>query len=169
MYDCSVVPQLLNIFLQTLFLLPLSKSKMVILICLYFSMFCHLPSLDFLYRIDNIFVVTITASFLQPFWWFFQVLKLEKKSQRQTFTPFFSRIRDFFVCLYYTIKAYLCHDLYHAGVDLKTAQHLLGHSDIKMTANIYTHVNKGAVKAASLKLNDFLSDSQNKKKPKIII
>ncbi len=52
-------------------------------------------------------------------------------------------------------------NLYHAGVDLKTAQHLLGHSDIKMTANIYTHVNKGTVKAASLKLNDFLSGSQN--------
>ncbi len=30
--------------------------------------------------------------------------------------------------------------LYWAGVDLKTAQYLLGRADIKMTADIYTHV-----------------------------
>lgn len=30
--------------------------------------------------------------------------------------------------------------LYKAGIDLKTAQYLLGHSDIRMTADIYTHI-----------------------------
>lgn len=30
-------------------------------------------------------------------------------------------------------------DLFQMGVDLKTAQYLLGHADIKTTANIYTH------------------------------
>lgn len=30
--------------------------------------------------------------------------------------------------------------LYHAGVDLRTAQKLMGHASIQMTANIYTHL-----------------------------
>lgn len=30
--------------------------------------------------------------------------------------------------------------LYHAGIDLRTAQQLLGHATIQMTANIYTHL-----------------------------
>jgi integrase len=33
-------------------------------------------------------------------------------------------------------------DLYRMGVDLKTAQYLLGHADIQTTANIYTHAAK---------------------------
>lgn len=32
--------------------------------------------------------------------------------------------------------------LYRAGVDIKTAQKLLGHSDIKMTLSIYTHLDQ---------------------------
>ena len=30
-------------------------------------------------------------------------------------------------------------DLFEMGIDLKTAQYLLGHADIETTANIYTH------------------------------
>jgi integrase len=33
-------------------------------------------------------------------------------------------------------------DLYKMGVDLKTAQYLLGHADIRMTADIYTHADE---------------------------
>lgn len=51
--------------------------------------------------------------------------------------------------------------LHDAGIDLKLAQYLLGHSDIKVTANIYTHIQNHATKAAALKLNHFLSGSQN--------
>jgi integrase len=32
--------------------------------------------------------------------------------------------------------------LYASGVDLKTAQHLLGHSSLKMTMDIYTHLDQ---------------------------
>ena len=30
--------------------------------------------------------------------------------------------------------------LYRTGIDLKTAQYLLGHADIRTTANIYSHI-----------------------------
>lgn len=33
-------------------------------------------------------------------------------------------------------------NLYYAGVDIKEAQYLLGHSDIKMTLEIYTHLKR---------------------------
>lgn len=51
--------------------------------------------------------------------------------------------------------------LYKAGIDLKTAQYLMGHSDIKMTANIYMHIENGVTASAANKLNNFLSGSQN--------
>jgi len=45
--------------------------------------------------------------------------------------------------------------LFEAGVDLKDAQELMGHSDIKTTQQIYTHIrNKRKTKTAE-KLNAF--------------
>lgn len=40
-------------------------------------------------------------------------------------------------------------DLFEMGVDLKTAQYLLGHADIKTTANIYTHFMQRSLDKAS--------------------
>ena len=50
--------------------------------------------------------------------------------------------------------------LYNAGVDLKMAQYLMGHTDIRVTANIYTHIEKGKTTSAAQKINLFLADSQ---------
>lgn len=50
--------------------------------------------------------------------------------------------------------------LYNAGVDLKMAQYLMGHTDIRVTANIYTHIEKGKTTSAAQKINDFLAGSQ---------
>ncbi len=46
--------------------------------------------------------------------------------------------------------------LYHAGVDIKTAQYLLGHSTLEMTLKIYTHLEDKDKLVAIEKLNAFL-------------
>lgn len=51
--------------------------------------------------------------------------------------------------------------LYKAGIDLKTAQYLMGHEDIKTTANIYTHVEKSMAVKASSKIESFITGGQN--------
>ena len=40
----------------------------------------------------------------------------------------------------YDLRHTYCTDLQKAGVDIRTAQRLMGHADIQITANIYTHV-----------------------------
>ena len=40
----------------------------------------------------------------------------------------------------YCLRHTYCSDLAKMGVDIRTAQKLMGHSDITLTANIYTHV-----------------------------
>jgi len=49
--------------------------------------------------------------------------------------------------------------LYNAGVDVKAAQSILGHSSIAVTMDIYTHLGAKNQDAAAGKLNDFLSSS----------
>lgn len=44
-------------------------------------------------------------------------------------------------------------NLAEKGIDMKTAQYLLGHSDIKMTAQIYTHVTDKMLETARMKIN----------------
>ncbi len=51
-------------------------------------------------------------------------------------------------------------NLYYAGIDIKTAQTLLGHSSIQMTMDIYTHLDNKKILSAGDKLNAFF-DSQN--------
>lgn len=51
--------------------------------------------------------------------------------------------------------------LYYAGIDIKTAQILLGHSSIQMTMDVYTHLDNTKISVAGDKLNAFF-DSQKK-------
>ena len=45
--------------------------------------------------------------------------------------------------------------LYEAGIDLKDAQDLMGHADIKLTQSIYTHIRDKRKKETAEKLNNF--------------
>lgn len=49
----------------------------------------------------------------------------------------------------YYLRHTYCTSLFEMGVDLKTAQYLMGHADIKTTANIYTHFTKSAADRAA--------------------
>ncbi len=47
--------------------------------------------------------------------------------------------------------------LYRAGVDLRTAQRLLGHSSIQMTADIYTHLDAEDALSAAGQIDQYLA------------
>ena len=59
----------------------------------------------------------------------------------------------------YTITPYFlrhtyCNMLCKKGVPLKTAQYLIGHASIEMTAEIYTHVTENMPESARLQINN---------------
>jgi len=50
--------------------------------------------------------------------------------------------------------------LHEANINVKDAQNLLGHADISVTQNIYTHIRKQRIKDTTDKLNDFIMMSK---------
>lgn len=53
----------------------------------------------------------------------------------------------------YNLRHTYCTDLQKKGVDIRTAQYLMGHSDISLTANIYTHADISTISAAARLIN----------------
>ena len=53
----------------------------------------------------------------------------------------------------YMLRHTYCTDLQKKGVDIRTAQYLMGHSDISITANIYTHVDMEQIRTAAALIN----------------
>ena len=49
----------------------------------------------------------------------------------------------------YCFRHTFCTNLQKKGVDIRTAQYLMGHSDIRMTANIYTHADEETILSAA--------------------
>ena len=45
----------------------------------------------------------------------------------------------------YDLRHTYCTDLQKKGIDIRTAQYLMGHSDISLTANIYTHADNSTI------------------------
>lgn len=53
----------------------------------------------------------------------------------------------------YCFRHTYCTNLQKQGIDIRIAQYLMGHADIKMTANIYTHNDKTSAIEAAKKMN----------------
>lgn len=62
----------------------------------------------------------------------------------------------------YCYRHTYCTDLQDAGVPLSVARVLMGHSDIKMTAEIYTHHSKDSFEDARIKINQHNQTESNK-------
>ena len=53
----------------------------------------------------------------------------------------------------YNLRHTYCTDLQKKGIDIRTAQYLMGHSDISLTANIYTHADNSTTLEAARLIN----------------
>ena len=79
-------------------------------------------------------------------------LSMGCKTYRNALVPPFPLADDFTP---YCLRHTYCTDLCKAGVDVRTAQKLMGHSSIAITANIYTHVDMGEILKAGELLNKY--------------
>lgn len=76
-------------------------------------------------------------------------LSMGCKQYRNRLIPPFPLAEDF---VPYHLRHTYCTDLATKGIDIRTAQKLMGHADIKMTANIYTHVQSEHIATAAEQL-----------------
>lgn len=54
-----------------------------------------------------------------------------------------------------------CTMLFNADVDIKTAQAVLGHSDVSVTLRVYTHLEEKYKKRSIDKLNGYIKNNRN--------
>ena len=62
----------------------------------------------------------------------------------------------------YDLRHSYCSMLYDAGVDVKTAQYLMGHSDLEVTLKIYTHLSEQKKQHSYDTLHDFANKMMSK-------
>ena len=60
----------------------------------------------------------------------------------------------------YCLRHTYCCDLKKAGVDIRNAQYLMGHSDISLTANIYTHADHDDIVAVAQQISAYNDSSE---------
>lgn len=75
------------------------------------------------------------------------------KTYRNALVPPYPLADDF---VPYCFRHTYCTDLCKAGVDVRIAQKLMGHANISVTADIYTHADMDDIQDAGKKLNDYL-------------
>lgn len=68
------------------------------------------------------------------------------KTHRNALIPPYPLADDF---VPYCLRHTYCTDLCKAGIDVRTAQKLMGHANISITADIYTHVDMNDIKKAA--------------------
>ena len=61
----------------------------------------------------------------------------------------------------YCLRHTYCTDLCKSGIDVRIAQKLMGHANISITADIYTHVDMDDIQLAAEKLNLYLISQKN--------
>ena len=94
------------------------------------------------------------------FRWSFHALKramnisMGCKLYRNELVPPYPLADDF---VPYNFRHTYCCDLQKANVDIRTAQQLMGHSDISLTANIYSHADNMTVISAADQLREYAS------------
>ena len=78
------------------------------------------------------------------------------KTYRNALLPPYPLADDF---VPYCFRHTYCTDLCKAGIDVRTAQRLMGHANISVTADIYTHVDLDDIQKAGELLNEYFSKS----------
>ena len=58
----------------------------------------------------------------------------------------------------YCLRHTYCTDLCKAGIDVRTAQKLMGHANISVTADIYTHIDMNDIKKAANLIRAYTSE-----------
>lgn len=76
------------------------------------------------------------------------------KTYRNQLIPPYPLADDF---VPYCLRHTYCTNLCKKGVDIRTAQYLMGHSTIELTANIYTHTDNSSVISAARKMQGEIS------------
>lgn len=79
------------------------------------------------------------------------------KTYRNALIPPYPLAEDFTP---YCLRHTYCTDLCKSGVDVRVAQKLMGHSDISITANIYTHVDMDEILKAGEKINAYIKTAE---------
>lgn len=79
------------------------------------------------------------------------------KVYRNALVPPYPLAEDF---VPYDLRHTYCTDLARAKVDIRVAQKLMGHASIKMTADIYTHIESDDVVAAAKTIREYQENSQ---------
>lgn len=77
-------------------------------------------------------------------------ISMGAKTYRNELIPPLPLAKDFTP---YCLRHTFCTDLCKAGVDVRTAQRLMGHANIQITSNIYTHIDQSDILKAAAKMD----------------